>query len=122
MTLRLRSVPFLLSVIVILFAMVAILSVKAFAASTPSPTFSTVPAVTAAKFSIPKDGHAKWTLKLWSHGHLVGSTSGTSGVLSVSPPAAPSCGFQADVQRTEANGHAVYVSGNRTTSACCATT
>ena len=119
MILKLRSVPVLLSVIAVLFGMVAILSVKAFADSNSRPTFGVMPAVTNAQFSIPKSSHATWTLKLWSHGRLLGSTSGASGVLSVALPAMRDCGYQADVQKTRADGKTQYFSGNRVTSACC---
>jgi hypothetical protein len=117
--LKLRSVPLLLSVIALLFGMVVLLSVKAFALSNQRPVFSAVPAVTSAKFAIPRNNHASWTLKLWSHGRLIGSTTGTAGILSVSLPAMAGCGYQADIQRMGRNGNTVYFSGNRVRSACC---
>jgi hypothetical protein len=55
-----------------------------------------------------------WTLNLWAKGTRVGSTSGTSGTLTVAVPATPSCIFQADVLR---NGK--WFSGNDGTFTSC---
>jgi hypothetical protein len=118
--LKLRSVPVLLSVIVILLGALLVLSVKAFAAGPTKPNFSSVPVVTQAHFVIPKGTHATWTLKLFSHGQLLDTTSGTSGTLSVQLPAAQSCPYQADVQVAwpKRNIERTY-SGNHVVSACC---
>jgi hypothetical protein len=94
--------------------------VKAFASSPRSPSFTTAPTVTAARFAIPAGSHATWTLRLWSQGQLVGSQQGTSGTLSVALPAVQSCTLQADVRTTRPGGTVRYYSGLRThATACC---
>jgi len=55
-----------------------------------------------ATFAIPADARVGtvWTLNLWLQGHLVGSDSGTSGILKVVVPRTKTARkFQADVQR-----------------------
>jgi hypothetical protein len=120
-TIGVRLVPALVAVIAILLGALALVSMKAFAAATPSPTFSTGTMVTQAKFHIPNYSHQTWTLNLWSHGRLLGTTSGNSGTLSV-PVASASCGVQADVKRTGPNGKSWYFDGARATTTCCPTT
>jgi hypothetical protein len=116
---RLRLVPVLLSVIAVLLSALLLVSVKAFAGTTQSPTFATSPVVTQAKFVIPKGSDATWTLRLWSHGQLLGVTTGTSGVLSVALPGSQSCTIQADVRTTRSSGRFRYYSGLRSVSSCC---
>jgi hypothetical protein len=118
-TLRAHPIPALLAIIVVLLGAVLLLSVKAFASSPQNPSFTTAPTVTAARFAIPPASHATWTLRLWSHGQLVGSEEGTSGTLSVPLPAVPSCTVQADVRTTRPDGRFRYYSGLRTHAACC---
>jgi hypothetical protein len=113
-----RPIPTLLSIIVVLLGVSLVLSVKAFAAPTQSPHFSTAPVVTQAHFVIPEDSDATWTLNVWLDGQLIGATSGTSGTLSVPLPAAQSCKYQADVRISQTNGTRYY-SGNRALSSCC---
>lgn len=48
-TLGIRPVPLLLGVIFVLLGALLLLSVRAFASSTPGPTFKSVPTVTAAQ-------------------------------------------------------------------------
>src|ERR1700691_5864389 len=54
-------------------------SVEAFAGSTNGPAFTVTPSVSGADFAIPKNSRATWTLNLWSHGHLLGTQTATSG-------------------------------------------
>jgi hypothetical protein len=111
-------VPVLLGVIVILLSALLVLSVKAFATPTASPSFTKAQAVTQADFVIPKHSHATWSLKLWSHGRLLGVSKGTSGTLSIALPTR-SCTVQADVRTTSTGGSTIYYSGNRAVSVCC---
>jgi hypothetical protein len=120
-TLGARTVPVLLAVILVLLGALLLLSVKAFASSMPGPTFTTAPAVavTEARFAIPDGGSATWTLRVWSHGQLIGSSRGTSGVLTVPVPATQACNFQADIRTTRPGGRFRYVTGKRILGACC---
>jgi hypothetical protein len=112
----------LLGVIAVLLAALLLLSVKAFATAAPKPTFTSVPTVTAAQFAIPPGGDALWSLRLWSHGQLLGSAKGTAGTLSVSVPVSDACSVQADVRTTGPGGKMRYVKGTRMRSACCPAT
>jgi len=112
----------LLGVICILLGALMLLSVKAFATAAPKPTFTSVPAVTAAQFAIPPDSGAAWSLRLWSHGQLLGSAKGTAGTLSVPVPVSDTCSIQADVRVTGPGGKFRYVKGTRMRSACCPAT
>lgn len=103
-TLGARPVPALLGVIFILLGALLLLSVKAFTSSAQEPTFTSVPSATAARFAIPQGSDATWTLRVWSGGQLMGSTRGTSGTLSVSLPAPPTCHIQADIRTTRPGG------------------
>jgi|SRR5579872_6913960 len=120
-TLGARTVPVLVTVILILVGALLVLSVKAFASSIPGPTFTTAPAVavTDARFAIPEGSTGTWTLRVWSHGQLIGSTRGTSGVLTVPVPATQSCNFQADIRTTRPGGSFRYVTGKRILATCC---
>jgi hypothetical protein len=118
-TLGARTVPVLLGVIIALLAAVFVLSLRASAASVQSPTFTKSASVTGASFAIPKGSDATWTLRLWSHGQLIGSEQGTAGTLSVALPAAQSCTLQADVRTTRPKGAFRFYSGLRTHSVCC---
>ena len=120
-TVRARPVPVLLAVIVVLVGALLGLSIRAFAFSATPPSFTSIPSVTGARFVIPKKSDATWTLRVWSHGQLLGKESGTSGTLSVALPAPQICGIQADVQTTSSNGKSRYYSGHRTHEACCPT-
>lgn len=92
------------------FLLVAVLAVvtlsSAALASVRQPTLSP----TEATFTIPKSSspETEWTLKLWSHGNLLGSDDGTTGVLVVAVPHTADCLFQADVTKS-----GVYYSGIR---------
>jgi hypothetical protein len=120
-TIGVRPVPALVAVIACLVGALAFVSLKAFAATTPRPTFSSGTMVTQAKFHIPDWSHQTWTLNLWSHGQLLGTASGTSGSLVVPLTSGQSCGYQADVRKTGRNGASNYFAGARATSSCCPT-
>lgn len=81
-------------------------------AATPSPPTLTA---TQATFAIPGKSTSTWTLKLWSHGNLEGSESGTTGTLTVAVPVTSDCLFQADVSVTPVGGQSSYYSGVRAT-------
>ncbi len=87
------------------------LSASAFAVSPRPPKIS----ATEATFAIPMGTTSTWTLKLWSHGNLEGSDSGTSGTLTVAVPTTPDCLFQADVSVAPVGGKSSYYSGVRAT-------
>jgi hypothetical protein len=70
---------------------------------------------TEATFAIPTGTTSSWTLKLWSHGAMKGSATGTSGTLTVGVPATSDCMFQADVSVTPVGGQSSYYSGTRAT-------
>ncbi|MGH9017808.1 MAG: hypothetical protein ACRDY1_08695 [Acidimicrobiales bacterium] len=113
-----RPVPALLCIITVLLAVVLLLSMKAFAGPAPGPHFSTTSTATAADFTVPSGSGATYTLRLYSQGQLLGQTTGTSGTLSVPVPTT-SCGLQADVRKSQANGKTFSFSGNRGTTICC---
>ncbi len=68
---------------------------------------------TRATFPVPAKNTSVWTLRLWSHGTLEGSATGTSGVLTVVVPHTADCAFQADVLQTPPGGQPSFYSGNR---------
>ncbi len=91
--------------------------VVALAMATPASAGQSGPTITPgqATFTIARDpGGTTWTLNLWAHGKLVGTTSGSAGTLAVAVPATPACKFQADVLRG-----AKWVAGAVTTLATC---
>jgi hypothetical protein len=53
-----------------------------------------------ATFHIPGESDSLWRLQLWADGTLEGSTTGMSGVLTVTVPHTDDCTFQADVATT----------------------
>jgi hypothetical protein len=75
------------------------------------------PTLTAnrAVFVIPGGSTSTWTLKLWSHGNVEGSDSGTSGTLTVAVPFTSDCLFQADVSVTPVGGQSSWYSGVKAT-------
>jgi hypothetical protein len=90
------------------------------AVSFSAPSFASAPLpprLTATKttFVIPTPSTSVWTLRLWSHGTLEGSDSGTSGKLIVAVPATSDCMFQADVSVTPLGGTRTWYSGIRAT-------
>ena len=86
-------------------------SYPAYAAASRQPTLSP----TQTTFTIPAGSTGTWTLRLWSHGALLGSDSAMSGGLAVPVPATSDCTFQADVSVTPIGGHSSYFSGRRAT-------
>ena len=86
-------------------------SAPAFASTPRQPNLS----ATEATFAIPTSSTSAWTLRLWSHGSLEGSDTGTSGMLTVAVPATSDCLFQADVSVTPLGGARTYYSGVRAT-------
>jgi hypothetical protein len=85
-----------------------------------APVFAAVPqapkiSATDATFAIPAGATSTWNLRLWSHGALEGSSSGTTGRLDVAVPATSDCAFQADVSVKAANGQWYFYSGARAT-------
>jgi hypothetical protein len=84
-----------------------------------SPAFAAVaPRITASKatFVIPGGSSSNFTLKLWSHGTMEGTDSGTTGTLLVAVPATASCSFQADVTVVPVGStKPVFYSGARAT-------
>ena len=115
---RLRPVPLLLGLVALLTGALLFVSVNAFASQAPSPKFTAVPVVRAAQFTVPAGPSRTWVLRLWSHGKLLGTATGTSGTLSVPIPTT-TCRYQADVRVVGANGKSYWTSGNRATSSCC---
>ncbi|MGH9016219.1 MAG: hypothetical protein ACRDY1_00590, partial [Acidimicrobiales bacterium] len=93
------------------------------AANTPAAqaAWYSSPSITSneATFKIPAGPSFTWTLRLWSHGSLLGSSSGTTGRLTVAVPHTTDCTFQADVSRAPAGGSSTYYSGNRATMPSC---
>jgi len=83
---------------------------SAWASSPARPTITP----TVATFTIPNRTSAGtvWTLNLWAHGTLVGTTSGTSGTLVVNVPATSDCKFQADALKTTRSGQKTFVAGS----------
>ena len=116
---RPRTVLTMLVATAVLFAAALALSVEAYATASGGPRFSATRQITGAEFSIPprKNG-ATWTLNLWSHGQLLGTTSGTSGRLAVGLAAAQTGDVQADVRTTGADGTSRFYAGNRVASTC----
>ena len=90
-------------------------SAPAFAAANVRPTITP----SQATFTVPVGKSLMWTLRLWSHGNLEGSSEGTAGVLVVSVPHLSDCTFQADVTETAPGGSPQYYSGNRVTLTSC---
>jgi hypothetical protein len=75
---------------------------------------------TQASFTVPAGKTTlTWTLRLWSHGNLEGSSNAMSGLLVVSVPHQSDCTFQADVSDTAPGGSPQYYSGNRVTLTSC---
>jgi len=92
--------------------------------------FSATPALSAAavrpaitptqsSFTVPAGKTLRWTLRLWSHGDLLGSSVATSGLLVVPVPHLSDCTFQADVTDTAPGGSPQYYSGSRVTLTSC---
>jgi hypothetical protein len=99
-----------LAVLVIAAAAALAFSAPAFAAPR-QPILSP----TQATFAIPSGSTSTWTLRLWTHGALQGSETGTSGTLTVPVPATSDCTFQADVSVVPLGGTSSYYSGRRAT-------
>jgi len=85
------------------------------ASATVRPTITS----TVATFKVPADSASTWTLRLWSHGTLEGSNTGTEGSLIVDVPHTVDCAFQADVTVTAPGGRPYFYSGTRVTMAKC---
>jgi hypothetical protein len=92
------------------YAAPALAAVNARPTITPSQSVFTVP---VGKTTL------MWTLRLWSHGNLEGSSEATAGVLVVPVPHLSDCTFQADVTETAPGGSPQYYSGNRVTLTSC---
>jgi hypothetical protein len=109
----------------ILVGITVALSTAAFASTVPSPKIT----ATQVTFKVPVDRGSTFTLELWSNGTLLGSTHGTSGVLTVAVPVSAFCRVQADVYLTlqadvyvgPPGGHGTFYSGARATLPGCAT-
>jgi hypothetical protein len=96
-------------------AITVALAAPAFAAPVP-PALSS----TQATFTVPSGSTSTWTLKLWWEGSLKGSTSGTTGTLTLPVPSESPCTFQADVSYvTKPGGQSTYYSGSRRTLTTC---
>jgi hypothetical protein len=122
-TIRARPVPVLVGLILALFGGVLFLSFKAYAGTPPHDpgfTVSSTPVVTDAHFVIPKFTHGTWTLSVHSHGQIIGSAQGTSGMLTVTVPAPTTCGYQADVTQVGPKGIVRFYSGSHAHASCCA--
>ena len=123
-TLRARPIPVLLGMIFALLGVVLLLSLKAYGGTPPhDPRFSlsSTPVATDAHFVIPKFTHGgTWTLSVHSHGQLIGSAQGTSGMLTVTIPAPATCGYQADVTQVGPKGVIHFFSGSHAHGSCCA--
>jgi hypothetical protein len=117
---RMRAVYAAIATVGVLVGALGSWSVEAFAGSTRGPAFTATPVVSGAKFAIPRNSRATWTLNLWSGGHLLATQTGTSGTLSLAVPKS-SCRYQADVRKTTPNGQESYYGGARSTSSCCPT-
>jgi hypothetical protein len=91
----------------------------AVALSAPAFAFSPVPPkITATQVTFPVPGGTAntFTLRLWSHGTVEGTASGTSGMLKVPVPVTSDCAFQADVSVLPAGGGPpFFYSGSRAT-------
>jgi hypothetical protein len=79
-------------------------------------------ASTQSTFKVPAPSTDTWTLRLWSHGTLEGSDTGTSGMLTVAVPHTSDCAFQADVSTTAPGGRPYFYSGRRATMTDCGVT
>jgi hypothetical protein len=79
------------------------------------PTISPI----QSTFHIPGGSDSLWSLRLWSEGTLEGSTTGTSGVLTVAVPHTSNCSFQADVTTTPPGGQPLFYSGTQATLTSC---
>ena len=90
---------------------VVALATPALANSPVTPKIS----ATQTTFAIPSGSAGTWTLRLWSHGTLEGTASGTSGTLTVPVPSTSDCTFQADVTVLPPGGQRYYYSGTRAT-------
>jgi hypothetical protein len=112
---RTRHMARPLSVIAIVLGTAVAFATPVFAAAPRAPKIST----SQATFAIPVGSTSTWTLRLWTHGTMQGSESGTSGTLTVAVPATADCTFQADVSVVPLGGHSTYYSGSRTTVAGC---
>jgi hypothetical protein len=77
---------------------------------------------THSTFKVPTPSNLTWTLRLWSHGTLEGSDTGTSGMLTVAVPHTSDCAFQADVSATAPGGRPYFYSGARATMSACGVT
>jgi hypothetical protein len=91
------------------------------ALASPSPVQPKI-ASTHSTFKVPAPTTFTWTLRLWSHGTLEGSDTGTSGMLTVAVPHTSDCAFQADVSATAPGGRPFFYSGTRATMADCGVT
>ncbi len=80
-----------------------------------SPSVRPTITPTVSTFNVPKGSTSTWTLRLWSHGTLQGSATGTSGQLTVTVPHTSDCAFQADVTVTVSDGRPYFYSGTRAT-------
>jgi hypothetical protein len=74
---------------------------------------------TQSTFKVPVASTSTWTLRLWSHGTIVGSAAGKSGMLVVAVPHTSDCAFQADVTVSPVGGRSYFYSGNRAAMANC---
>jgi hypothetical protein len=108
---RIRHVARPLSVIAIVLGTALAFATPVFAAVVHGPKIS----ASQATFAIPVGSTSTWTLRLWTHGALQGSESGTAGTLTIAVPATAGCTFQADVSVVPLGGHSTFYSGNRTT-------
>jgi hypothetical protein len=112
---RTRHMARPLAVIAIVLGTAVAFATPVFAAAPRAPRIS----ASQATFTIPVGSTSTWTLRLWTHGTLQGSDSGTSGTLTMAVPATGDCTFQADVSVVPLGGHSTYYSGSRTTVAGC---
>jgi hypothetical protein len=103
-----KSAPRLLVGAAVLLLGVVMTASASFAATRSGPSVSPRVAV----FDIPSwsPPTVTWTLNVWQHNTLIGSDSGTSGVLSVTIPRAVNGTVQADVKRNKR-----WFSGKRVT-------
>lgn len=91
------------------------------ALASPTPVQPKI-ASTQSTFKVPAPTTFRWTLRLWSHGTLEGSDTGTSGMLTVAVPHTSDCAFQADVSATASGGQPFFYSGTRARMATCGVT
>lgn len=88
----------------------AVFGIAATVSATTAPTITS----TTASFVVPAKPVGTYVLNLWHNGHLVGSTTGTEGTLTVVVPDVPICTFQADVKLND-----VWYAGTVRTFATC---